>query len=228
LSKALGAVADRARRYLSFMFVLLAAVLVGACDFWPRDLEPLAESISEQVSGKTTAWLVAGDVVVIDVAGSPYYRQDQPELETLATDIAEQTVAFVSAPLESIAVTFHEGDISENPEKQSQFIFLVMENRAVLQPYIDEDAAGPLTDDELEASVDRLGETVTGEQRACVLGEVKQRAKGAGDPETLDPASVELLPARAWDDLDTLSRRLFLAQAITMKAVFACASARKP
>ena len=222
------AVVDRTLRYLSFTGVLLAAILAGACDFWPRDLEPLAQSISKQVSGNATAWLVAGDVVVIDVAGSPFYRHDQPELETLATDIAEQTVAFVSAPLESIAVTFHEGEISENTEKQRQFIFLVTENRPVLQPFIDEDATGPLTDDELEAAIDRLGETVTGEQRVCVQGEVKRRAKAAGDPETLDPASVELLPAGAWDDMDAFARRLFLAQAITTKALFACASARKP
>jgi hypothetical protein len=39
---------------------------------------------------------------------------------------------------------------------------------------------------------------------------------------------VELLPAGAWDDLDAFAKRLFLAQAITTKALFACASARKP
>jgi len=207
--------------------VFLAAVLVSACDFWPRDLEPLAESISKQVSGKATAWLVAGDVVVIDVAGSPFYGHDQPELENLATDIAEQTVAFVSVPLESIAVTFHEGEISENTEKQGQFIFLVTENRPVLQPYIDDDVTGPLTDEELEAAVDRLGESVSGEQRECVLGEVVQRAAAAGDPETLDPAGVEFLSVRTWDDLDAFAKRLFLAQALTSKALFVCASERK-
>jgi len=202
-------------------------MLVGACDFWPRDLEPLAESISGQASGETTAWLVAGDVVVIDVAGSPFYRQDPAELETLATDIAEQTVAYISAPLESIAVTFHEGEISENAEKRRQFIFLVTENHPVLQPYIDVDVTGPLTDEELQAAVDRMGESVTGEQRSCVLGEVERRARTAGDPETVDPASVEFLPAGNWDDLDAFARRLFLAQAITTKALFVCASARK-
>jgi hypothetical protein len=222
------AVVDRTLRYLSFTGVLLAAILAGACDFWPRDLEPLAQSISKQVSGNATAWLVAGDVVVIDVAGSPFYRHDQQELETLATDIAEQTVAFVSAPLESIVVTFHEGEITEIAEQQRQFIFLVTESRPVLQPFIDEDATGPLTDDELEAAVDRLGETVTREQRVCVQGEVKQRAKAAGDPETLDPANVEFFTAGTWDDLDAFAKRLFLAQAITSQALFACASTRKP
>jgi len=208
--------------------VFLVALLIGACDFWPKDLETLAKSISKQVSGNTTAWLVAGDVVVIDVAGSPYYRQDQSEQEALATDIAEQTVAYIAAPLESIAITFHEGDISESPEKQSQFIFLVTENRPVLQPYLDDDASGPLTDYEIEAAVDRLGETVTGEQRQCVLAEVEERARTAGDPETLDPAGVEFLSAGTWDDLDAFARRLFLAQAITSQALFECASARKP
>ncbi len=218
---------ERATRFLSTTFALLAALLVGACDFWPKDLEKLAESISKQVSGKTTAWLVAGDVVVIDVAGSPFYRRDQAELEAVVTDIAEQVVAYISAPLESIAVTFHEGEISENPQKQSQFIFLVMENRPVLQPFIDDDATGPLIGDELEAAVDRLGETVTWEQRECVLGEVERRARNVGDPETLDPAGVEFLAAGSWDDLDAFAKRLFLAQAITSKALFVCVSADK-
>ena len=90
-------------RFLSTKLVLLAAVLVSACDFWPRDLEPLAESVSRQVSGEATAWLLGGDVVVIDVTNSPLYRAVQPELEAQATAIAEQAIAFIEAPLESIA-----------------------------------------------------------------------------------------------------------------------------
>jgi hypothetical protein len=180
------------------------------------------------VSGETTAWLVSGDVVVIDVAGSPLYRQGQPGLEVIASDIAGQVVTFVPAPLESIAITFHEDDVSENPAKMIQFIYLVMENRPVLQPYIDANATGPLTEGELKAAVDRLGEPVAGEQKECVLDEVERRAMIAGDPETLDPASVEFLTAATWDDLDAFAKRLFLAQAITSQALFACASTRKP
>ena len=152
-------------------------------------------------------------------------REEFPQMATIKRSLGKSAM---SAPLESIVVTFHEGEISENAEQQRQFIFLVTENRPVLQPFIDEDATGPLTDDELEAAVDRLGETVTREQRVCVQGEVKQRAKAAGDPETLDPANVEFFTAGTWDDLDAFAKRLFLAQAITSQALFACASTRKP
>jgi len=214
-------------RFFPLILAFLVAVLVGACDFWPKDLKPLADSISRQVSGETTAWLVSGDVVIIGVAGSPLYRQQRAELVAVATDIAEQAVAYIPTPLESIAITFHEGEISEDPEKMRQFIYLVTDNRPVLQPYIDEDATGPLGHDELAAAVDRLGDSVTGAQRDCVLAEAEQRASAAGDPETLDPASIEFLTAGAWDDLDAFARRLFLAQALTSKAVFVCAAPRK-
>ena len=111
-----------------------------------------------------------------------------------------------------------------------EFIFLVMEKRPVLQPYLDLDATGPLTADEIEVAIDRLdeaydqlGESLTGEYRKCVLAEAEKRAHDAGDPETLDPGSVEFLPAEPWNKLDAFSRRIFLTQAITSKALFICA-----
>lgn len=209
-------------RPLSVTFVFAAVILVSACDFWPRDLESLANSISQQVSGETTAWLVGGDVVVIDVAGSPLYHADPPQLERSATDLAEQTTEFSAAPLESILITFHEGGISENPKKQRQFVFLVMEGRAVLQPHFDLDASGPLTPEEIQAAVDGLDESFIGERKECVLAEVEKRARAAGDPEILDPASVDFLTAETWNDLDGFGKRLILTQAITTQALFAC------
>lgn len=211
-------------RFLSVKLVLLLALLVSACDFWPRQLEPLAETISRQVSGETTAWLLGGDVLVINVEGSPAYRANQPELEALAAGIAEQAVASAAAPLESIVITFYEGAVSEDPESMREFIFLVLENRPVLQPYLDVDATGPLTHDEIQAVIDRLGESVTGEQRDCVLGEMAERARVAGDPETLDPANVEFVSAEFWEYLDAFGKRLMLAQAIATNAMFACVS----
>lgn len=210
------------------MLSFLLAVLLSACDFWPKDLKPLADSIGRQVSGETTAWLVSGDVVVIGVAGSPLYRQERAELETLAIDIAEQAAAYIAAPLESIAITFHEGEISENPARMREFIFLVVDNRPVLQPDIDADATGPLTHDEVRAAVDRLGESVTTEQHGCALDEAEKRARVSGDPETLDPAGVEFLSAETWNELDAFGKRLFLAQALVSKAFFVCVSARQP
>lgn len=213
-------------RILSITFAFLTALLLSACDFWPRDLKPLAESISQQVSGETTIWLVAGDVVVINVAGSPLYRSTRPELEAVAADMAEQAIAFTASPLESIAITFHEGELSDDPEKMQEFIFLVTENGPVLQPDFDTSATGPLTPDEVQAAVDRLGESLTEEQKNCILAETKRRARAAGNPETLDPASVEFLSAvsaETWNAMDAFGKRIILSQAITSKAVFVCA-----
>jgi len=210
--------------------MFLLAILVSACDFWPKNLKPLAESISQQVSGETTAWLVGGDSIVINVANSARYRANQSELEALATEIAGQAIGFSEAPLEAIAITFYKREVSEDPEKMREFIFVVMENRPVLQPYLDVNATGPLTLDEVQAAVDRLGESVTEEQRVCVLGEIEKRAHVAGDPETLDPASVEFLSAVStdtWNALDAFGKRIILAQAITTKALFFCVSTQK-
>ena len=210
-------------RLLSITLALLAAISVSACDLWPRDLKQFAQSISQQVSGETTAWLVAGDVMVINVASSPFYRGAQSELEALATEIAEQAIEISTAPLESIAITFYEVEVSEDPDKMREFIFLVMDNHPVLQPPLDVDATGPLTLAEVQnLFIDRLGESVTADRMDCVLKEVEKLARDAGDPEMLDPASVEFLSADTWSDLDAFGKRMILAQAITTSALFIC------
>ena len=62
--------------------------------FLPLKLLTLvAESISEQLSGEATAWLVGEDVLVITVAGSPVFRAQHSELEAQAIGIAEQAIA---------------------------------------------------------------------------------------------------------------------------------------
>jgi len=210
-------------RIPAFTFVVLAAILLGACDFWPKDLESLAESISRQVSGEATALRVAGDIVLIDVAGSPRYTAAPEELETLATEIAAQAIAAQDAPLESIVVTFHEGEGSADPEKMREFIFLVIEDRPVLQPYPDVEATGPLTPEEVQAAIGRLGDSLGEQQMACVRSEIEQRARLAGDPETLDPATFEFLTAETWGALDAFGKRLMLAVEITTTALFDCA-----
>ena len=206
------------------VLALLVVILVSACDYWPRELKPLAKSISQQVSGETTVWLAGGDVVVINVAGSPRYRQPQRELEALAIDIAEQAIGFAATPLESIAITFHESEVTEDSGRMREFIFLVIDDRAVLQPYLEPVATGPLTQNELQTVIDRLGGSLTVEQKECALGEVEKRAQVAGDPETLDPASVEFLTAETWYELDEFGKRIILVQAIVTKALFVCAS----
>ena len=216
-------------RTLNIMLGCLAAFLLTACDFWPRNLEPLAESISQQVSGDATALLLGGDVLVIDVAGSPLYRESQARLEASATGIAEQAMASSPAPLESIAITFHEGEISDDTEKIRDFIFIVVEDRPVLQPDLDIDATGPLTAEEIQAAVEGIEKSLgspdaplRNERRECMRREVERLARVAGDPETLDPASMEYLSAETWNLLDAFGKRIILTQAITTQAMFDC------
>ena len=86
------------------------------------------------------------------------------------------------------------------------------------------DATGPLTLAEIEANfLNLMDEPLTGQRRECVVSELEERARAAGDPETLDPASVEFLSAETWYGLDAFAKRLILAQAITTKALFDCA-----
>lgn len=85
------------------------------------------------------------------------------------------------------------------------------------------DATGPLTLAEIQANFFRLmDEPLDDRRRECVFREVEDRARAAGDPETLDPATVELLPADRWDRLDPSGKRLILTQAIVTKAFFVC------
>lgn len=200
----------------------LTAILISACGFWPEELEPLAASITREVSGEATAWRLGGDVVVINVANSPLYRKDSAELQTAATDIAAQAIAFAAVPLASVSVTFHEGDVSEEAEKMREFIFLIKDNRPVLQPLLNDGATGPLALAEIQALFISGDEPLSEERKKCVLREIEDRARAAGDPETLDPASVEFLPVAEWYQLDRFGKRLILAQVISTKAFFVC------
>ena len=85
------------------------------------------------------------------------------------------------------------------------------------------DATGPLTLAEFEANyLVHLDEPLEGSQRECVFREIEARAAAAGDPETLDPSTVDFLPKDAWPDLDPDGRRIILMQVITTKAMFEC------
>jgi len=85
------------------------------------------------------------------------------------------------------------------------------------------DATGPLTLAEIQANFfSFMEEPLEEERKECVFREVAERARAAGDPETLDPATVEFLSADGWERLDSSGKRLILTQAITTKAFFAC------
>lgn len=85
------------------------------------------------------------------------------------------------------------------------------------------DRTGPLTMEEVNANfLSRMELEKTDEEWQCILREVETRIQAAGDPETLDPTTIAMLPAESWDDLDPFGKRLILMQAITTQAFFAC------
>lgn len=85
------------------------------------------------------------------------------------------------------------------------------------------DATGPLTMEEIETNFLSLMDVpLSEERRECVYREIEERARAAGDPETLDPATIEFLPTEEWSKLDAYGKRLILTQAITTKASFVC------
>ncbi len=89
-------------------------------------------------------------------------------------------------------------------------------------PYIF-DRTGPLTLEEVRVNlVDRMDQELVDARRDCVLREIEERVIAAGDPETLDPSTVDMLPTENWDLLDAEGRRLILSQVITTKAFFEC------
>ncbi|MGB5494742.1 MAG: hypothetical protein WBM97_09720 [Sedimenticolaceae bacterium] len=221
----------------TFFFVLLCltAVLTGACDLLPNQLKPFEETLEQQLSGDATVWLLGGDVVIIDVSGSPSYRMQETELGGLATEIAEQAMEYAERPLESIVVTFYEDRETDGSDKEREFIFLVMKNRPVLQPHLPRNATGPLTNEEIQAAIvrmdqsyDQMEKSLTDGHRECVLATLERRAAGAGDPEHLDPATVEFLTSDTWYLLDGSAKRIFLAQALLSEALFSCADSRVP
>ncbi len=85
------------------------------------------------------------------------------------------------------------------------------------------DASGPLTLQEVQSNfLAFMDEPLEGTRKECVFREVEKRALAAGDPETLDPVSVEFLPVDYWSRLDPDGKRIILMQAITTKALFLC------
>jgi len=88
---------------------------------------------------------------------------------------------------------------------------------------VDPDARGPLTLEELKVSFENeVGRQLSSREQECVLREVAERAFSAGDPEALDPATVEFIPVDQWDGLDAHGKRIILAQVILTKSFFEC------
>jgi hypothetical protein len=124
-------------------------------------------------------------------------------------------------------VTFHESEITDDEAKMREFMFLIEDERPVLQPALITKTTGPLSAQEIEVFFEQLGESTAAAEKECMLREMARSAAVAGDPETLDPSTLELLepmPPATWRALDATGRRLILAQLLTSEALFDCVS----
>ena len=142
---------------------------------------------------------------------------------------------YAERPLESIVITFYEDRETDSSDKEREFIFLIMKNRPVLQPHLPRNATGPLTKEEIQVAIvrmdqsyDQVEKSLTDEHRECVLATLEKRAAEAGDPEDLDPATVEFVTSDTWYLFDAAGRRILLAQALVSEALFSCADSRTP
>ena len=120
---------------------LLCTVLLAACDFWPTELRPLADSIEADVSGEVEAWLVGKNIVVINIAHSNLYQRPAEEVESKARQFAMQAAEAVEEPLESVVVMVHENETTEDESKIREFIFITADGELVLTQIPDSEEA---------------------------------------------------------------------------------------
>lgn len=88
---------------------------------------------------------------------------------------------------------------------------------------VDRFGNGPLTMRELQISVPSELAAEFADGGDCLIAKIEQFAAEAGDPQTLDPSTVELLSELDdWQKLDRYSKRLLLAQTIVINAGRVC------
>ena len=81
---------------------------------------------------------------------------------------------------------------------------------------------GPLTSEEIQEFTSSMKESIGDEVTDCLSKEAAVRAAKIGDPETLDPTTVELLPVNQWAALDKSGKRLILTQVVINQAIPFC------
>ena len=81
---------------------------------------------------------------------------------------------------------------------------------------------GPLTSEEIQVFTSDMKASIDNEVLECLSKEAAVRAAKLGDPETLDPTSVELLPVNQWGELDKSGKRLILTQVVINQAILLC------
>ena len=81
---------------------------------------------------------------------------------------------------------------------------------------------GPLTGNEIQYLTSKMKESIGDEVAECLLKVATVRASKLGDPETLDPTTVELLPVDQWSMLDKSGKRSILTQVVINQAIPLC------
>jgi hypothetical protein len=96
----------------------------------------------------------------------------------------------------------------------------------LIQPSLFDSNNGPLTKEEIQEfasnMTSNMRESIGDEVAECLLKEAIARSAKLGDPETLDPISVELLPVNQWEALDKFGKRLILTQVLFNQAIPLC------
>lgn len=90
----------------------------------------------------------------------------------------------------------------------------------------DFDSKGAINHAEITYFLSNLHESVflNEAQQACLWRTAEERASIVGDPQTLDPRKVELLPIDEWTRLGKSDKRLILTQVIVNQAILICLS----
>jgi|GEM_PF-1943705 len=106
------------------------------------------------------------------------------------------------------------------------FVFLLsscdLSLKELIEPSPFEANIGSLSSDEIQFFASKMRESLGDDIADCMIKEASFRASQLGDPETLDPTTVELLPADGWDDLDKPSKRLILTQVVFNQTLKPC------
>lgn len=90
----------------------------------------------------------------------------------------------------------------------------------------DFDSNGPINHEEITYFLSSMHESVplTEKQQTCLWRTAEERASLVGDPQTLAPTKVDLLPVKEWQRLGKSDKRLILTQVIVNQAILICLS----
>ena len=86
-------------------------------------------------------------------------------------------------------------------------------------------SSGALTEEEIRKFTSNISETMGEEIAMCLAKQAMARAEQIGDPQTLNPDTVALLPVEQWDSLDRSGKRLILTQVVINQAIPVCTQA---